>query len=355
MSGIVLKVKGEWYESWQSIDVKTSMEYGTGLFSLLSNDFFGMEFSDWNIRMGDSCVLEIEDTKVITGYIDSITITGTEDTGYVEIKGRDKTGDLLDCSFSETANEWKLCPIIKIIKDLCSPFSIDVEIDPLITADVSMIVPTFKADEGLSVFSIIKYLCNDVGILPLSYGDGKLFLTRTSKIDYNFDTLIPGENVIRTKFVCSDVDRYSIYTVKGQGVGSENKTLKDYITPTGTMSDSGIKRYRPVTIFSDTPTDNKRAKDRAAWECHKNAGQSRKVFYDLSGWTQFDGSIWRINSLAIVFDNRFEITKTMLIEDVEYIFTEDGGEIVTLGLVDIDTYSTSPLLSPLLTTGLDRE
>jgi prophage tail gpP-like protein len=242
-------------------------------------------------------------------------------------------------------------PVSKLVKNLCSPFGIEVAINPLVVADANKIVETFKADEGQSVYDIIAALLRDSTLLPLTEGDGALTITRASLAELSWDT-ISDSNTSGIMLDYNDYDRYSSYIVKGQGIGSDNKTTKDYIEPSATIADSGIARYRPSVIFAETATDNGKCKQRAIFEAHNRAGHSRRARLDVIGWQQFDGSLWAINSTVVVDLSLAGINKTMLIEEIEFIQDSENGEIARVSVVDIDTYGTSPALD--ITTELDR-
>lgn len=311
-------------------------------FVVSCGNYFVGENNSWNIKMGDACEILVNGISLCKGLVKDLQIMYSPQMCSLVLIGVDEVSDLIDCSFAQTVNEWKNQSIKSIIENLCSPFDIEVSVATDATSIVSRVLESFKADEGDTVSDIIIRLCRDYGILPISLGDGYLTITRATPTAVTVDTLQLGGNVTVGNYMLNDSDRFSNYIVKGIGQGSDTKTLTDFIEPYGRASDSVIQRYRPMVIFTDSPSDIGSCQIRAKWEANLRAGYSRKLFYTVPGLTQSDGSIWDINMLVPVQDAIMDINDTRLIDSVEYIQGEENiGEFVILGLVDRRTYSAT--------------
>jgi prophage tail gpP-like protein len=339
VSEIVYKINGTAFERWESIHVFKSMNSISGAFGIITNDFAPGNAAEWNVKMGDECIVEIDDQKIITGYIDEFPIEYDENEHFVQILGRDKTADLIDCSYDNTTNEWKNQTIQSIITNLCASFEISVVVDPSVSNVVSTIIESFKADEGEFVSEIILRLCNDNAILPITYGEGKLNLTTARTNKTMADTIELGVNVKRGFLIQNDKNRYSSYKIKGQGIGNDEKQLSDFISPVGTSLDTVVARTKPIVIFSETPVTIAQCINKSKWENRRRAGKSRAVKYVIEGWTQSNGKIWEINSFVRVRDPFLGIDETMIITDIDY-FTdgEESGEITNITVVNRTSY-----------------
>jgi prophage tail gpP-like protein len=301
-------------------------------------DFFQNEGERWAISPGDECIVKIDRQVLCTGYIDSIPISYWDTNHAIEIIGRSKTADLVDCSFVGAANEWKLQTIEKIVKALCLPFGINVAVDTSVTALANSVIETFKANEGDTVYDLISDLCRDNQILPLALGDGKLTLGQATTIDNTYDAIEIEQNAIAAEINQSNLNRYSNYYVKGQGIGGDTKLLIDFIGPMGTHTDTIVTRTRPLVLFSDKATDSGKCRNRAQWEATIRAGYSRAIKYTIPAWTQSNGDIWDINKLVRIYDTFLGIDDTMLISEIEYVMDEDGKRSI-ITVVDPDTYT----------------
>lgn len=342
LSKFGIKVNEHTYDSWSHMQVDTSMNTMSSSFVFSDFDFSRGEFSKWKIKKGDSVSVFIEDETIVTGYIDSIPIEYGGKTSSIQFIGRDKTCDLIDCTYNEDNNEFKKQTRANIIKRLINQFGISLTIDSTATSAANVVLDTFKADEGRYICDLISEICRDAGILPLSKGDGKLTLTKATTTDTANDSIQFDSNAVHGRLIQDDSSRFSDYIVKGYGIGGDNKQPKDFTEPSGTFSDPIITRYRPMTIFADRITDNGKCKERAKWEARIRAGYSRGIIYKLPGWMQSNESIWKKNTLVTVYDKVLGISATQfLIAEVSYIYDKQDGAYCMVRLVDKDTYSGS--------------
>jgi len=342
----ILKVGGNEFNGWTNVTIEKSMRQITGSFGLSTIDIHSGFPYKWNILMGAECILEINDQKVITGYIEDIIIDYDATSHNIQFGGRDKTGDLVDCSFDQITKEWKGLSIKEIIKRVCAPFEIDVVVDTSVLTDANAIWPeTVKADEGETAFDLIIKLCKMKAILPISYSDGKLTLTRAGTNYKANDVLEQGENILKGNFDNSNKERFQTYIVKGQGKGEDTKSIFSFTGAIGRRTDNVITRYRPIIIFTETKCDSGKCVERAKWELNNRAGASRSVNYEVQGWTQSDGKIWPLNAMVDVRDNILGIEKSLLISDLSFTVSE-SGTVTQMRLVDPNTFKvleTTPI------------
>lgn len=336
MFDLILKVNGISYAGWTTITVFRSMDNLSGTYSFTASDKFPGKPEDWNLRLGYECTVEVGKSVLITGYIEDIAIDYDANSHSITVSGRDKLGDLVDCTWIDEKNEWKNRSARWIIDDLISPFDILLVVDRKAVNQVDQIIPDFKADEGETVAEMIMRLCRMIAILPITYGNGKLLLTQVGS-EYVKDSLELGKNIKAGSLSHSNLDRFSQYVVKGQGNGTDMKALSDFVAPSGTFNDTLIERYRPFTIFSEIPTTIKQCQDRAKWEARIRAGRSRMVEYEVQGITQSNGDMWPINALTHVKDPFMDIDEKMLIHSVENEVSENGS-ITRLSLINPKAY-----------------
>ena len=342
MSELVLKINNISYKGFEQVYISRSMLNMCGGFVVSANNFFQGGTTSQEIKMGHGVKIEIDDQQILDGWIDKMPIRykGREDN--IFIYGRDKTCDLVDCTFDFTPNEWKNQSVRNLVKNLCNPFSISVEIDNTANSESETKVETFKANEGIPVYELIAELCRDHGILPLCLGDGKLTLTKATTNNYSDDAIVEGINILTGDILQSNIDRFSSYEVKGYGVGNDNKALDDFVSCSGSFEDSIITRIRPYTIFAENATNKGQCKKKAISEARLRAGLSRANIYTVSGWVQKSGKVWKINHLTRIKDRFSGIDDTRINCSVDYIYDEsDGGDVTQIMVVDKNTFSLS--------------
>jgi len=351
-SELSLRIKGKEYRGWEQISVTKALSQICGSFLISGTDIFPGDPIKWDIAMGDSCEIVINDQVIITGYVENVPISYTATSHFIQIAGRDLTNDLIDCSFVEDVNEWKNLTVAAIIQELCNPFDIEVFVEDSVVSDASTIVEQFKADEGATVYDSILKLAKIKAMLPINYGDGRLTLSR-SGITNTHDILELGNNVLEGYLNQSNEDRFSKYIVKGQNVGGDLLSLLSDITePFAEAEDKIITRYRPLVVLLEDIADVGKCQARANWEARNRAGRSRSVTYTVQGWTQSNGDVWPLNALVPVKDSFLNINASLLISDLTFSMSEEG-EITTMTLVDPTTYELLAESISTVATGFD--
>jgi len=323
---IILEIDGEEFLLIDDVEIVSSMLALCNTFTIITMQ---LPETDLTAEAGKACLLKIDEEVVIDGQIDMVDIeyNTVENTHEITISGRDKTADLVDCTFEFEPNEWKELTVEDIIKNLCSPFDIDVFIDPSAQSQVTEQIETFKINEGEYVVDSLAELCRNHAVLPLSLGDGRLTITQagTKKTEEEITT---GSNIIWSKAVSNDLNRYSDYYVKGHDVGNDNKALSDFIEPAGSYSDGGMERTRPFVIFADGPVDSGKCQLRAQWEACVRAGMSRYLVYQYDSFYQkFTGALWRNNLLVSIVDSKLGIDGEKLIAEVRYVLSADSRSV----------------------------
>ena len=312
----------------------------SGIAELISVNFFPGKLNQWEFKLDDEFQLMVNDQLAMTGYIDQVELIYKNKQHYFKLILRDKTADLVDCNWNESVTEWKNQTVLNLTQNLCSPFSINVTSDSEVAGDIGKIVETFKINEGEYISDAIMRYCNQFDLIPLPYGDGKLTLSKSTITKKCYDAIDLNANVLSRVAVYSNLNRYSDYTVKGIGCGTDQKNnYTDYIQPSGTVQDSVVQRYRPITFFDDVVTDSGKCIERVKWIKQVRAGQSRGINYTVVGWSQTNGDIWRINRIVRVSDPVAEIDKDMLIADVRFTYQNEKGARTELTIVDKNTYT----------------
>lgn len=195
----ILRVAGVEYRGWSSVFFRDDMDEIVNAFGVVTVDFFPGESDKWKLKMGDNYEAFINKTLVSTGFIEDINIFYTTDNHSMEIRGRSKTADLVDCSFEGSQNEWKKQSISNIIKNICSPFDIDVDVDDTASVQSAVIIDTFKANEGDYILDMIKRLCNENGIVPLVTPEGFINLTTATTSEFLNDKIVQSGNTMSIK------------------------------------------------------------------------------------------------------------------------------------------------------------
>jgi len=264
---IALLVNNMRFEGWKSIEVTRSMADLCGSFNLSVTD-------KWRgttklIKAGDSCKLYIDSDQIMNGYVNAIYPGITAGSHTITVIGRDKGGDLVDCSVADKSGQWRGLKLEALISELCKPFGIKVRAN-VDTGSTVNAADLFKSNKGITVFEAIKRVCSLNGCLAYSDNDGNLLITRAGSEKAN-TAIIEGRNILEANANFDDANRYSHYIVVGQQSGGDHfitvSSQPSPITqPKAIVIDENVTRYRPLVIIADGQADTAKCQQRAKWK-----------------------------------------------------------------------------------------
>jgi prophage tail gpP-like protein len=250
----------------------------------------------------------------------------------IAIEGRDRAGDLVDCSAIYKGGQWRDASLTQIASDLAAPFGI-----PVIAAtDVGDSFPSFAIQDGETVFEAIARAAALRGVLAISDKEGGIVLARAGQSRHAFGLQRPG-NMLGGEADYSDDERFSDYIVKGQrrGTDDDEGAPEGPSSPVGQAQDSGVKRYRPLIIMAEDQVDGVDATRRAEWERNVRAGRSDRINVRVRGWREQGdkGDLWEPNRVVHINDTEWLwINADLLIADVNYLRGR-MGTITEIGLM----------------------
>jgi prophage tail gpP-like protein len=300
--------------------VQLGMEQISGSFDLTVSERWPGQTDSRGIAMADECRLFIGDIPVITGYVDDVSPTYSSNSHTLNISGRDKTGDLVDCSAIHKSGEWHNATLEKIAKDVCAPFGIKV----VVATKVGKPFARFAIYHAESCFECLERAARMRGCLLMSDGAGNLVITRAAS-NRIATPLVLGQNVESGTGRFSMRDRHSQYIVKGQvesdpwDTGSTKHTAQK-----ASVADSQVPRYRPLIVIAEQG-DGSTYKDRAIWERNVRFGRAERATYTVTGWTH-PGGLWLPNRMVPVKDSYLGINEELLITNVTMTLDESGSK-----------------------------
>jgi len=320
MPELTLIVNKKEYGGWKEVHVRRSLEAMTPTFDLLVSDRWAGQSSPWQIRQGDACQVFLDGHLVITGYVDeALPFFSATDHG-IQVVGRGKTADLIDCSAIAKTGEWHNRTLSQIAADLCKPFGIGV----VVAADQGAAFKKFAIQEGETVFESLERLARQRGVFLQENARGQLVISTASNERIG-TALIQGKNFKAGSATFSLRDRYSQYICKGQAVGSDWSTPDQNASPSEQAKDVNVSRYRPLIILGETPSDNAKLKDRALWEAAVRMGRSsRPVLTFAPGW-RHQGGLWLPNQLVPCQVPYFQLDGDMLIASCSWSKDASGS------------------------------
>lgn len=226
---IELYLNGKIFSGWKTVNIQRSLESMSGRFDL--GIAVRPEDDISVLKVGASLVLKVGGQTVITGYLDELkqSISGTNKQ--IDISGRDKTCDLVDCAIIHHSYQFKNQTAKQIAEAICKPFGIKV-VWNVTTAEANERIPVWQVEPGETAFDNLSKIARHKGVLATSDVDGNLVFTEPSTAHVGELTL--GVNLLELEQMDSWHQRFSLYRVIGdaeQGgekgdVATKNKAVK---------------------------------------------------------------------------------------------------------------------------------
>lgn len=318
-----LVVDGKAWYGWTRVEIQRSLEQLASGFSLeLTTRWPGVEIPV-GLREGLACEVRLGGETVITGYIDQYEPDMSETSSILRIEGRDRTGDLVDCSAIHKSGQWRSARLETIVRDIAAPFGIKVAV----ATDTGDVFKSFSLEDGEQAFDTIDRACRLRGVLATSTVDGHLVLTRAGS------KVVPvrlqeGVNIKRMKAAHSWKDRHSEIFVKAQVPGDDDEFGEQAAHLKASAKDAEINRYRPLIVMAEHGTSAKSLADRAKWETLVRMGRGKRGSGTVVGWRMgrdgMEGDLWKPNTLVHITSQRMNLEQEMLIVGCRYTLDDQG-------------------------------
>lgn len=319
-----LKVNGAFYGGWTRLAITRSIEQIAGTFDLeVTERWPGVDLAR-PIKPGETCQVLLNGQPVITGHVDEIEPSISVDSHSLRISGRDKTGDLVDCSAIYKTGQWGNVKIDGIAHDLLRPFGIKTVVE----TDVGSAFGSYKIQEGETVFECLDRAARMKALLLTSNAEGDLVITRAGK-EVVPARLTEDDNILNAGAQFSWKERFSSYKIKGQDRGSDERSGVAVAHVTSEVTDDVINRYRPLIVLSESHDHGATLRDRAEWERNVRFGRANRGTITVQGWRMADGELWQPNKLVRCVVPSLYLDADMLIVGCAYTLDE-GGTRTTL-------------------------
>ncbi|MGB0683411.1 MAG: phage baseplate assembly protein [Magnetovibrionaceae bacterium] len=336
---VTLHVGGRIWRGWTGVTVSRSIQQISGSFEISMTDKDTGLQDVPVVAEGQDCELRIGGDLVIKGYVDDIDIEYDDHETAITIVGRDRTGDVVDCSAVYAGGEWKNAKLEQICADLCAENRIDVYAD----VDTGARFTTARIQESETKFEMIERLCRLRAVLPVSDPARGLVLTRTGT-GRTETGLVLGQNIKKGKIHKSMKGRFSVYRFKGQQQGQDGWDGEAMASPMAEAYDPGVPRHRVSVQLAKDQADNAALQTLAEWQATVNRGRARPHTYTVAGWRQRPGGeLWEPNLICPVDDTKARTRADLLITDTTLTIDEDSGSVALLTLMPPEAFAPRPL------------
>ncbi len=338
MAEVTLAVNGVSYAGWKDVQIRTGIEQISGSFRLAVTERWPGQPELRPLRPDDACVVAIDGQPVITGYIDDVERQASSSDHAVTISGRDRSGQLVDCSAIHEPGEFKGRTALQIAQELAQPWGIAVRA----ATDVGRPFETFTVQKGETAFDALKRLARIRGLLVYSDGLGGVVFARSGTA--HCGVLLregPEGNIKSGTATFSHAERFSQYRVMGQS-GAGWSDAEASAEQAASAKDGAVRLFRPLIILAEDQADGLSYTDRARWEARTRAAKAKRLQVTVQGW-KHTGGLWQPNQLVQVDAPMLGWTGDLLISAVELKLSGDEGSTAQLDLVGPGAFDLLPM------------
>ena len=361
---VEVRVSGKRYGGWKSVKVDIGMDQIARGFKLSVPDTFPGNTDFHRLRNGDLVQLFIDDDLVCTGYIDHVNVSYNGTAITVDVDGKSKTVDLVDCcpvakygADSSSSNSWagvvvgkdgkkatvspatikttswKNLKTSEIIASLTAPYSIAVHA----TSSVGDKLSDHTVVPGETVHKSINRLITKDNLVVMDDEAGDLVIVEPGDAGDCADALELGKNILAGSANYDASKLYSRYVVLGQHAGTDTDFGRTAAEDKGIVDSSLMKRNRLLVIKDKGQSTNSTCSKRADFEKRYREAQYTAATYTVQGWRQSDGSLWKVNSMVRVADRLLGIENNLLISKLSFSLSSQGMT-TTLTVLGRDGY-----------------
>lgn len=318
---VTLTVDGMDYAGWKRVEISAGVERQARDFSLdVTWRWPGSESRPLRIRHGARCQVRIGGDVVLTGYVDATPIEYDKSSITTRITGRSLTQDLIDCSVAAQPGQWRGQTVLQVVRALAGQYNIDV-VDE---AGDAATVADHTVEPGETVFESIDRLLSLSELLSTDDEHGRLVLAKPGGAGRAGDALELGVNVLRGHAPLDFSAVYSEYQCIGQRAGTDDEFGEAASEVSAAVLDPRASRYRLKVVQPSGQLSATLAQRRAEWERDSALGRALTIEYEVQGWRQSSGALWRPNMIVRVRDELVGVDRDMLISEVTYSLGDEG-------------------------------
>ena len=337
---VILRLGGLDWTYWTSVEVVRRMDALAGAFSISLTDRWSAGMEPLPIMTGMECELLIDNDPLIKGYINKVTSSFGKDTHTLAISGRDRSGDLVDCSAVHSPGQWLGQDALQLCRELAAPFGIKISAQ----GDIGAAFETFHIEPGETAFEAMDRILKLRELLASPDGKGGLTLIRAGAL-ISESALTWGQNIKAASIDFDETDRFSSYLVQAQQQGSDSVFGLESSAVHAEIADPAVRRHRPLIVRAETVMDNAGAMQRAAWESSVRAARSVSLNVTVQGFRQrgaLGGPLWRENSVTQVSIPPLRLNQPMIIAAVTFRRDAQQGTQTLLELKDPKAFKPAP-------------
>ena len=348
---ITIIVGGQSITGWTRIRLTRGIERLPADFEIELTEYYSGDNTTVVITPGAPCQVLLGGDLVLTGYVDEYSPSIDGENHIVNIYGRSKSEDIVDCSAEYPNAQIMSAEVLTVIQGLATtPYGIPVS-QEVIPDETKNVIPQINFIYGETAVEVIDRICRYAKLLYYDRPDGGIVLT-TASAKKAASGFTEGVNVQRAtgRYTMNRYKEYRAVLVSmvqlsdGFALNSgQNNTANKIVTET----DNTVQRNRSKYIvlesgdFDPFPITTARA----IWEMNRRYGKAFEVEITTDGWRDSAGNLWEPNTLVDLQLPTLKIPQaTWLIGEVTYSRDNSTGTTCTLRINPSCAYIPEPIV-----------
>lgn len=344
---IEMEVDGIRYTNFTSASVEVRLDAlaNTFSFSAVSTEKTPLPF-----RGGEACLAIVDAFVVANGFIE--IISGGYDAGQhtIEIRGRDKTGDLIDSNISKLSDLNSPITLKEIIEIVVANVGLKLTVIDEVNPDPFNAAEDLQALEpGDNAYQVIEELARKRQVLLSSNSDGNIVIIKSpgAESDGILQNILGAtdNNIIAASYSFDQTGRFNVYQLSSQlnptAVNNAGKTdVVSIVNQSAIITDAQIRAGRQMVLTSEGSYSDDQNSTRARWEQRIREARGRVYTATVEGYKPDPkiNKIWDVNTLITIDDEFAQIDTEMLINSVAFSYGLETGNTTLLSMVERNAY-----------------
>lgn len=319
-------IGGRRFAGWKSVRIEAGIEQVSRAFAMEVTETFPGSVSLDTFHAGDLVQVYIGADLVCTGYITSTPVSYDGKSVKVQIQGKSKTVDLVDCcptsaavapqsseswqgvkgksgtavsAPKQPATSWKNQPTSVIMAALAAPYGVTVRDD----VGIGEKLANHTVNPGETVMASINRLITKDNLVVTDDAEGNLVIADPGGAGFCSDALVLGKNVLSASAAFDASKLFSDYIVLGQHKGTDEDFGATAAQDRGVAKNPAVGRFRLKVVKDSGQSANLTCRERAAFERNYDQARFEAVTYTVQGWRQSTGALWPLNGRVVVTDS----------------------------------------------------
>lgn len=344
---VTVAVGGQQITGWQEVEVTLRADGFPNSFdvALSSQGQVGSV-----AHAGAACAVSLGTDVVVTGYVDRDINGGSANGHLLQLVGRGKTCDLVDCSAEWPTHQMVNGDALQIASQIAQAYGITVVLGA--GAQAGPQVPQWNLNYGEVGADIIQRVARNAGLLAYEDNLGRVVLGTVGAVSAASGAVYGG-NVQAWTVENSMDQRYSEIVCCAEAMDALMELGGDDFFHR--EPDPNVPRHRQLDLVVETVAADPQqfTIKRAIWEQARRAGRSAVVHVTVDSWRDSGGVLWTPNTLVPVSLPGNRAGSPLILGEVTFRRNSESGTTADLILMPPAAFTPEPIvLQPVNTADI---